>query len=153
MWTEIIPQLSGCFKDEAISPKTCFVQPPWRNMDMWTMSAVASVDRSGNDSDLGNGRTATGILEWCSAAQVTHQLEMATAREEEKCPPLSASTLLFYICLQFILTQLHQGRIRHEINWLHFTRVSYLLERLGVLEPCPPPPASSRPHLSGINSG
>lgn len=51
-----------------------------------------------------------GILEWCSAAQLTHQLEMATAREEEKRPPLSASTLLFYICLQFILTQLHQPR-------------------------------------------
>ena len=74
-------------------------------------------------------------------------------RERKRNAHLFLLPRFFFTCLQFILTQLHQGRIRHEINWLHFTRDSYLLERLGVLEPCPPPPASSRPHLSGINSG
>lgn len=158
MWTEIIPQLSGYFKDEAISPKTCFVPSSLkehRHVDHVSCGQCWQIRERQWPGDWQNSHMEEPGS-WSDIRRHSWPTNLKWLLRERK------RNAHLFLLPRFFFTSVYNlswhnytnlGRIRHEINWLPFTRDSYLLERLGVIEPCPPPPASSRPHLSGINSG
>ena len=72
------------------------------------MLAVASVGRPGDDSSLGDVRTAIR-KGWDPGMMLCNKAEMATTRKKNS-HLFFFSKFLFYICLYFILTRLHRPR-------------------------------------------
>lgn len=66
---------------EPCPPGLALSIPTCRNIDMWSMLAVASVGRPGDDSSLGDGRTATW-KGWDPGMTLCSKAAMATTREK-----------------------------------------------------------------------